>query len=384
MRRNGTGALDWAGASALLALGLLEAAFAAPAGTSRWGQAALTVLWAVPLGWRRRRPIPVFLLVMLLGPVYSLVNSSGGVLSYALSAMLASYTVGRHVDPPGTWWGPAMTVGFQWVVITATDPQVDDYAYVTVLYGGSWLAGYVIRIRETRLSRLSEETADLRSRQAERERQAVAEERTRIARELHDIVMHSLSVITIQTQSVRLRLADRGSPGLAAEVSDLEAVESVSRSAMAEMRRLLGVLRAAEEPAALAPQPSLAELSRLVADSRAAGLPVDLTVEGRSRPLPPGIELAAYRVVQEALTNVHKHAPGARTAVRVSCTESTVDVQVDNELIPSLAVDARPGHGLVGMRERVSVFGGTLTAGRVAPDRFLVHAVLPLRDGFRP
>ena len=206
-----TRAVDWATACALLVLGILEAALAAPAGTLQWAQAALTVLWTVPLGLRRRWPIPVFLIMMLLGPSYSVVNDQGGVVSYALSAILASYTVGRYVDPPGTWWGPAMTVGFQWILITVTGPLFTDYAYVAVLYGGAWLVGYVIRRREVRLTQLTEEAADLRRRQGERERQSIAEERTRIARELHDIVSHSLSVITIQTQAVRCRLTDRRS-----------------------------------------------------------------------------------------------------------------------------------------------------------------------------
>ena len=373
-----TSALDWATAFALLVLGLLEAALADPATTSQLAQAGLTVLWTLPLGLRRRWPIPVLLLLMLLGPIYSLVNDPGGVVSYALSAMLASYTVGRYVDPPDTWWGPAMTVGFQWLMITATGPMLADYAYVAVLYGGTWLVGYVIRRREVRLTQLLEEAADLRRQQGERERQAVAEERTRIARELHDIVSHSLSVITIQTQAVRCRPTDRRSADLADEVVDLEAVEATSRQAMGEMRRLLGVLRADDAPAALAPQPGLDQLPRLISDTRAAGIPVDLEVEGPSVPLPPGIDLAAYRIIQESLTNVCKHAAGAHTTVGIHYAGASVQVCVVNDLTSPVTAPEQGGHGLIGMRERISLYGGTLLAGRSDEDRFTVQACLPL------
>ncbi len=219
--------------------------------------------------------------------------------------MLASYTVGRYVDPPGTWWGPAVTVGLQWLLITATGPLFTDYAYVAVLYGGAWLVGYVIRRREARLTQLTEEAADLRRRQGERERLAVAEERTRIARELHDIVSHSLSVITIQTQAVRCRLTDRRSADLADEVSDLEAVEATSRQAMGEMRRLLGVLRA-DDAGGLA-RSRAGQLPRLIADTRALGY----RSRWRSRDIVPlrGHRLAAYRVIQESLTNVRSMRP---------------------------------------------------------------------------
>jgi signal transduction histidine kinase len=371
-------ALDRAAAAALLALGWFEAAFGE--GVVRpWGQALLTLGWTLPLIWRRRWAVPVLAVVVPFGPILDLVNEQGGVTSYVLAVILAAFTVGRHRAPPVTWWGPALCVGFFWVVYALTGGLFSDYVFTALLYGSAWGMGYALRQRATRISELDQEARDLRERQAEREQLAIAEERGRIARELHDIVSHSISVITIQAQAVRHRLhADQRS-----EIDGLQDIEDTARQAMAEMRRLLGVLRA-DGPAALAPQPGLEQLGRLVADTRAAGVPVDVRTEGDAVALPPGLDLAAYRVVQEALTNCRKHATGASAAVVIRYDRDWVDLRIENDAGEIRGSPADGGHGLIGMRERVALYGGILEAAPRVDGGFVVRARLPRRQEATP
>ena len=364
-------ALDRAAAAGLVALGWFEAAFGQGV-VHPWEQALLTLGWTLPLIWRRRWAVAVLAVVVPFGPILDLVNEQGGVTSYVLAVILASFTVGRHRDPPVTWWGPVLGVGFFWVMAAVAGGHFSDYLFTALLYGGAWGMGYALRQRATRISELDQEAQDLRERQAEREQQAIAEERGRIARELHDIVSHSISVITIQAQAVRRRLhADQP-----AEIDDLRDIEDTARQAMAEMRRLLGVLRA-DGPAALAPQPGLEQLDRLVADTRAAGVVVDARTEGDPVALPPGLDLAAYRVVQEALTNCRKHALGASAVVTISYDHDCVEVAIENDAGEGPVSAANGGHGLIGMRERVALYGGTLDAGPRADGGFAVRARLP-------
>ncbi len=210
----------------------------------------------------------------------------------------------------------------------------------------------------------------------ERERQtskAAADERARVARELHDIVSHAISVVTVQTQAVRRRLG----PDHEREADDLRAVEAAAREAMAELRRLFGVLRADGEEPSLAPQPGLGELGRLLDRTRGAGLRVELEVDGEPVPLTPGVDLAAYRVVQEALTNVRRHARATRATVRLRFGGEALEVEVEDDGAgPSR--NGHAGHGLVGMHERVTLYGGTLSTGPRDGGGFRVRARLPL------
>jgi signal transduction histidine kinase len=236
--------------------------------------------------------------------------------------------------------------------------------------------GYALRQRTKRIVELHGQAEDLRRRQAEQEQRAIADERARIARELHDIVSHSISVITIQAQAVRRRLP----PDQSTEISDLRDIEDTARQAMAEMRRLLGILRA-EGPVARAPQPGLGQLPRLLADTDAAGVAVDLRVEGEPRPLPPGLDLAAYRIVQEALTNCRRHASGATATVVIRYSSESVELRIENDDSMAPAVPGEGGHGLIGMRERVSLYGGTLIVGPRPGGGFCVYARLPRANG---
>jgi signal transduction histidine kinase len=237
-----------------------------------------------------------------------------------------------------------------------------------------WIAGRVVRSRFQLTAELHEaavRAAEDRDAEAAR---AVADERRRIAREMHDVVAHSVSMMVVQAGGAR-RILDRDP---ARAVAAAELIERTGRAALAEMRALLGVLHSEEHPD-YAPQPSLLELEALVERARGAGVPVELVVDGERRALPTGLDLAAYRVVQEALTNVVKHAGGAPTEVSVHYRADAVEVRIADRGNGSL--DARlgsTGHGLVGMRERVRMYGGELHAGRRRGGGFEVRVRLPL------
>ena len=202
----------------------------------------------------------------------------------------------------------------------------------------------------------------------------MADERARIARELHDVVGHAVSVMTVQASGVRRLLT----PEQVREREALEIVEQTGREALAEMRRLVGVLRRPEEAPALAPQPSLQYLDQLVENAREAGLPVDIRIEGEATELPAGVDLTAYRLVQEGLTNAMKHAKASRAEVVVRYGLDAVELQVSDDGRGFSDGNADSGgHGLVGMRERVAVYGGELQAGPRPEGGYMLRARLP-------
>jgi signal transduction histidine kinase len=206
-------------------------------------------------------------------------------------------------------------------------------------------------------------------------RDAVAAERTRIARELHDAVAHSMSVMVVQAGAARSVLAS--DPVSAARA--MERVEETGRTGLAEMRRLLAILTAGDDAPGLAPQPGLAHLDELLGRVRGAGLPVERIVQGEERELPPGIDLTAYRLVQEALTNTLKHAGGAHARVRIHYGDDALELEVDDDgRGPQNADTVAGGHGLVGMRERVAMFEGTLEAGARPGGGYRVRARIPV------
>jgi signal transduction histidine kinase len=231
-----------------------------------------------------------------------------------------------------------------------------------VVFGGAWLLGRALRGRGQHAEQLAQRAAQLEADQQAQARAAVAAERARIARELHDVIAHSVSVMVIQAGAAEQLLGQaperaRGPP---------EAVQDTGRQTIVELRRLLGILREDGQEPSLAPQPGLAGLDLLVEEMRQAGLPVQLRVEGRPGRLPPGIDLAAYRILQEALTNTLRHAGPARAEVTVRYQDHAVELEVLDDgpgAGPHAAVDVGSGQGLVGMRERVALYGGTLQAG---------------------
>jgi signal transduction histidine kinase len=309
----------------------------------------------VALAWRRRFPLVVA--VVTVGANF--VANPDGQFSTLLALVLVTYSLGLYSTPPRTYVGLALMVASLMAASVAEGFEPSDAAAALVFLVGPWSVGRLVLQR-------SEHAAEALSRadRAERERDlqtrlAVAEERTRIARELHDIVSHSLSVVTIQTQAVRRRLH----PEQDREAADLAAVETTAREALAEMRRLFGVLRADGENVSLTPQPGLAELGRLVTAADSPELAVRLSVDGTPYPLPPGLDLAAYRVAQEGLTNALRHSGGSRVEVTVGYQPQQLEVAVtDNgHGIGSSPPGLGHGNGLVGIRERVALYRGTVT-----------------------
>jgi len=369
--------VDWSAAGGLLALALIEAAFG-PVTSPRWQQAMVAVAWTLPLAWRRRWPVAVLAAVMAAGGVMPVVNSDGGLISFVLAGVLAAFTVGRHVGGRAAWWGPALSMAYWWVYYGALGGSLSDYEFTTLIYGGAWAVGYVLRRRDARIDHLTGVAQVLRTEAVERERRAVERERARIARELHDVVSHSISAVVIQTQAVRRRL---GAEEHQEEIDDLGAVETTARQAMAEMRRLLGMLRADGNGHILAPQPGLDQLGKLLADMENAGVSVALEVHGDPIALAPGVDLAAYRIVQEGLTNVMRHAGGAPAKVRLHYRGEVLSLCIENPRPATPTVGSQgSGQGLIGMRERVFLYGGTFRAGPSPTGGFTIEASLSLRS----
>jgi signal transduction histidine kinase len=239
-----------------------------------------------------------------------------------------------------------------------------DYGAVTFITLGAWIGGWLVRRRAEQVERAIAESGELA-------REAVADERGRIARELHDVVAHSVSIVAVQTGAAE-ELIERD-PARARE--HLDAARRTSREALIEMRRLLDVLR--EDGASYAPQPGLDRVGELIDDARAAGLEVEFAESGDRGALTPGVELTIYRVMQEALTNVRKHAGPVPTRVAITYGPEALELEVRNEAGRSNGSAPPGGHGLIGMRERLRLFGGALSAGAEADGGYRVHATLP-------
>jgi signal transduction histidine kinase len=256
--------------------------------------------------------------------------------------------------------------------------------FQTVPFALAWVLGDSIRTRRAYLAQLEERAARLEKEREAQAKVAVAAERARIARELHDVVAHNVSVMVVQADGAAYVLDS--SPDQAKKA--LETISSTGRQALAEMRRLLGVLRTGEhkEVGEYVPQPDVEQIDDLVEQCRTSGLPVDFKVEGTPRPLPSGVELTAYRIVQEALTNTRKHGgPNTGASVRLVYFDDGLGLLVEDdgkgaphELYEEGGVDGQ-GHGLIGMRERVGMVGGTLDAGPRPGGGFRISALLPLK-----
>jgi signal transduction histidine kinase len=262
-------------------------------------------------------------------------------------------------------------------IVTRNDPKqgLSDFLFLFLLFSIVWLAGVALGSKLEQARAAEQRALHLERERGEKAREAVAEERARIARELHDVVGHSVSVMTVQASGVRRLLR----PDQEREREALLIVEQAGREALAEMRRLVGVLRRPEEAPALAPQPSLQHVDRLVEQAREAGLPVQLRIEGEAAQLSPGIDLTAYRLVQEALTNTIKHAGATGAEVVVRYGEHDIELLVtDDGRGASDGTSESGGHGLVGMRERVAVYEGELEAGPRPTGGYALRARLPL------
>ena len=323
----------------------------------------------LPLLVRRRWPFAV-LAVVLAAAIATPVDGQ-----YVFAIIVALYTIGSARSWEATIAAAAApaAAGFIYILAGGSEFTYDDLMAVGLTCAVAAGMGLFVQSRRASFEALQERAARLdRERELLAER-AVANERVRIAQELHDVVAHNVSLIVVKAQALRATVPDERVAEATTGIADL------GREAMGEMHRTLKLLRAGEDRTAeRAPQPGLAELDALLDRSRAAGLRVELAVEGDPRPLAQTVDLSAFRILQEALTNVIKHAGRAHTTVLLGYRRDALELTVTDTGDSSPAPTPAPGgHGLVGMRERAALFGGTLTAGPHGDHGFEVHAVLP-------
>jgi signal transduction histidine kinase len=328
----------------------------------------------VPLAFRRRHALPVVLIVggvLITRAAIGSPNEDSA--SFFPALLLATFSVALYERRP-----PLAVVGGAFAVTAVlsavllgfgedkgTSKDIGNLTIVSFFTVSAWSAGWLLRKRAEHARRVEAESGELA-------REAVSGERARIARELHDIVAHSVSVISLQAGAAEQYL--ERDPARARE--HLSSVQSTARDALNEMRRLTGVLR--DEAAGYEPQPGLARVDELVERARGAGLEVELAEEGERQTVPPGVDLAAYRIVQEALTNARKHAGAVAARVRIRYLDSAVEVEVVNAAGSEAVNGEGAGHGLVGMRERARVYGGDLETGHQPDGGYRVRARLPL------
>jgi signal transduction histidine kinase len=364
VRRHGDALL----AAGLVILGLVETVADGGLSTSqKLGSGAMLLVFGALLAARRRFPVLLLTILLAIAATGPWIGEAGGGEIVGLFVLVAVYSAAAHTDGRRTWVAAAITFVTASVVMI-NDPEginLSAIVFFGLLFGTPWAVGRAIRHRRLREVALLGE-------QEQRARAAVAEERTRIARELHDVVAHAISVIVVQARGGRRLL--EAEPDEARSAFDT--IESTGQRALDEMRRLLGMLRADDEELALAPQPSLARLDALVADVERAGLPVELAVEGEPAELPPGIDLSAYRIVQEALTNALKHAGPAHARVVVRYAPDEVELEVADDGAGG-GNGAGSGHGLIGIQERVAMLGGDVEAGSRPDGGYAVRARLP-------
>jgi signal transduction histidine kinase len=362
--------------------GLTGTAIAGPP----WLLAVLPLMIGAPLALRRRAPLLMWTLIWAGISLQALITGEPPppqALELVFPLLVGSYSLAAHSSLRRALAGLAVTAAGAAIYIPASHRSGPGMLAIRLIAGAQpggakvflvgeilacWLVGVFLHARR--------QAASMAERNAALERQAqgaVAAERARVARELHDIVAHHLSVVVLQAAGARVS----GAPAAAA----LEKIEHSGRQALTEMRRLLGVLREAHDEPGMTPQPGMGELAALAENVRAAGLPVHLVVDGDHATLPAAVSVSAYRIVQEALTNVLKHAGPAHAEVSIGCVVGAVTIQVtdDGAGNPSAAAQTG-GQGLAGMRERVAIFGGELLAGPRPGGGFAVCARLPLGD----
>ena len=362
--------IDRALAGLLLVAGEVE--LWARTGTPEPQSVAIVAAGYLALLWRRTRPVAAGSVMFSMWVLFNLAGDDVKSIQMPLiAALFMGYAMGAYTEGRAARIAPlVILVGVFAVTATWEDQVFTDYIFPTAFVLIAWLAGRGVRTRTRLTEELHEAAVQAQEAHEEEIARASADERRRIAREMHDVVAHSVSVMVVQAGGAR-RILERD-PERAVDAA--VHIEDVGRAAMAEMRRLLGVMHHGEERG---PQPSMRQLDALVERTRAAGLPVSLTVEGEPRSLPAGMDLAAYRVVQEALTNAIKHAGAAPTEVTVRWQPSHLELEIVDNGVPK-ANGNGGGHGLVGMEERVRLYDGVLRTGRRADGGFEVVARLPL------
>ncbi|MEU1402688.1 sensor histidine kinase [Streptomyces sp. NPDC005728] len=353
------------------------------------GGLAVSVVLSVVVALRRRYPELMLLLALGTGLAQLVLNIETTVADFAM--LVITYTVAMV----GARWASRLALAVSLGAATLSQlrwpehqtsflGQVALAVFQTVPFALAWVLGDSMRTRRAYFAELEERAARLEKEREAQAKVAVAAERARIARELHDVVAHNVSVMVVQADGAAYVLD--AAPDQAKKA--LETISSTGRQALAEMRRLLGVLRTGEhqESGEYVPQPDVEQIDDLIEQCRRSGLPVDFKVEGTPRPLPSGVELTAYRIVQEALTNTRKHGgPNTGASVRLVYFDDGLGLLVEDdgkgaphELYEEGGADGQ-GHGLIGMRERVGMVGGTLDAGPRPGGGFRISALLPLK-----
>jgi signal transduction histidine kinase len=350
-----------------------------PSGPLLWFEVVAVAAVVLTLLGRRRFPFAAPAAMWLASATLSfldgrLIVDLGGLF---VAGMGASVLLGNVRRAGQARVGLAIVLGGAAIVVyNGPTESAGELLFTPMLFGMAWLVGYALRERAQQT-----EAAEERAVRAEREREAaarvaVAEERGRIARELHDVVAHAVSVMVLQVGAVRHRMPETDTE----DRETLKNVEQAGRAALAEMRRLLNAMRRDGDEAELLPQPGLDDLEALVAEVRAAGLAVRLQVQGQPVPLSPGLDLSAYRIVQEGLTNSLKHAAASQADVEVRYGPRELELEVRDNGRGGPSTNGGPGHGLVGVRERVKIYGGDMSAGVSRAGGFVLRARLPL-DG---
>jgi signal transduction histidine kinase len=364
-------AVDAALAAVLTVLAQVQVAASTP-----WWVRLLMVMVTAPLAGRRRAPLAVTAVVAAAVSLMGFADDPPSVFGAYLAVMLAAFTVAERCRLEPAAAGGLLLLGG----IVGHDWHSPEFGGLSGIVSDStvpaviWLVGRAVHVQRDRAERARELLRQLERERGQLAQLAVASERARLARELHDVVTHSVSVVVIQAQGAR-RSLDGDHPEVAGA---LEAIESAGRSALTEMRGMLGVLRD-QEPAARAYQPGLADVPSLLAQVRSAGLPVTLSASGTARELDPDLDLDAYRIVQEALTNTLKYAAGAKATVDIAWTPHAVELSVRDSGGDRLHGEGE-GRGLAGMRERVHTHGGDLRTEPAPGGGFEVWCRMPVKE----
>jgi signal transduction histidine kinase len=356
--------------------------------TTLWFLIPAVAILALPTLVRRRYPVGAGAAFWLLGAAISFVDGRlfAAIESLFVLGVVISFMLGNLPSPARARLGLAFAIGSAALVVyNIPENTTAEVIFVPLVFGSSWLAGYLVRERAERA-----EAAEVRAVLAEREREAaerereaaarvaVAEERARIARELHDVVAHAVSMMVLQVGAVRHNVLE----GQAVDTEALQVAERMGRTALAEMRQLLGAMQRNGDAVEFAPQPGLDDLQALVDEVGRAGLPVHLHVDGDPIPLSRARGLSAYRIVQEGITNALKHASASQVDVTLRYAPAELEIEVRDDGRGNSRSDGL-GHGLVGVRERVKIFGGEMSAGAAPEGGFVLRARLPAGDEAR-
>lgn len=351
----------------VLVVGLM-AGFDGHTGASLMFEVALALALAVPLFFRSQAPLVVFLLILLavvVADIFELDGSPG----IPLAMLVASESVGRHAEEPASWIAPLSLIIGALAGAFFLDRPLGEMLLMAFTQVGAWFLGSSLRLRAKLKANQQEQTALLTQRAEEREAEAVESERVRIARELHDIVGHATSLITIRLQALR-----RSLPSDDPTAKEIKSIEGDARQALSDMRRLVAITNDTGGVNRLSPPPGLAEISGLIESMRKAGYTVETEIEELPDNLNAGVQLAAYRVIQEALTNTIRHSGGSRIEVSVAVDSESLRIDVRDDGNPSPG--QHNGTGLAGMRQRVALYDGSVAAGPEPDGGYRVKASL--------